>query len=163
MTRQAVGAVRLRRAAVDDADAVTDVFVTSRRRAAPYIPSSKHTDDDARDWFRRIVLVEHEVWVALVDERIVGIAVLRGDFVDQLYVLPKHQRHGVGSLLLSHLKRQRRLLRLYTFQSNEPARDFYEKHGFTAVAFGDGTGNEEGAPDVLYEWKALRGFGGPEW
>ena len=59
----------------------------------------------------------------------------------------------MGSRLLAHAKKQRRVLRLYTFQSNEPARDFYEKHGFRAVAFGDGTANEEGAPDVLYEWR----------
>ena len=38
--------------------------------------------------------------------------------------------------------RLRRSLRLYAFESNEPARDFYEKHGFKAIAFGDGTGNE---------------------
>ncbi|MGE3511045.1 MAG: histone acetyltransferase, partial [Vicinamibacterales bacterium] len=31
-------------------------------------------------------------------------------------------------------------------------RVFYERHGFVAVAFGDGSGNEERCPDILYEW-----------
>jgi ribosomal protein S18 acetylase RimI-like enzyme len=92
--------------------------------------------------------------VAESADRIVGIAVLRGDFLDHLYVRPDAQRRGVGAQLLKHVKRGRGRLRLYTFEANDAARDFYEKHGFTAIAFGDGTANEEGAPDVLYEWRA---------
>ena len=148
-----VDAVRLRRATTDDAADVAEVYLTSRRAAALYIPRLRHTDDDVREWVASIVLVEREVWVAVIDDRIVAIAVLRDDFVDLFYVLPGHQRRGVGTRLLAQCKRQRRVLRLYTFQSNEPARDFYEKDGFRAVAFGDGTGNEEGEPDVLYEWR----------
>lgn len=32
------------------------------------------------------------------------------------------------------------------------SRAFYERHGFTAVAFDDGSRNEEGEPDVLRRW-----------
>jgi ribosomal protein S18 acetylase RimI-like enzyme len=147
----------IRRGTVEDAESVADVFITSRRAAAGRIPRSIHADDDVRRWFASVVLVEveREVWVAEVDGRIVGILVLRGDSVDQLYVLPQFQRHGVGTRLLAQAKRGRGRLRLYTFEANEPARDFYEKHGFKAIAFGDGTGNEEGAPDVLYEWRGI--------
>jgi hypothetical protein len=42
---------------------------------------------------------------------------------------------------------------LWTFQANAPARRFYERHGFGAVEFGDGSGNEEGEPDVRYVWE----------
>jgi len=83
------------------------------------------------------------------------VMVLRGDVMDQLYVCPQAQRRGIGTRLLEHAKRGRGRLRLYTFQSNDPAREFYETHGFTAIAFGDGTTNEEGAPDVLYEWRGI--------
>jgi ribosomal protein S18 acetylase RimI-like enzyme len=147
--------VAIQRAGAEDAAAVADVYLTSRRQAAAYIPRMPYTDDEVRTWFASIVLVQHEVWVAAIGARIVAVMVLRGESLDQLYVLPKHQRHGVGSQLLAHAKRQRRVLRLYTFQSNEPAREFYERHGFKAIAFGDGTANEEGAPDVLYEWKGI--------
>lgn len=145
----------IRRGTVADAESVADVFITSRRAAVGHIPRGIHTDDDVRRWFASIVLVEHEVWVAEVDGVIVGILVLRGDSVDQLYVRPELQRRGVGTRLLAHAKRGRSRLRLYTFETNEPARDFYEKHGFKPIAFGDGTANEEGAPDVLYEWRGI--------
>ena len=115
----------------------------------------RHTEEDVRGWFASIVLVEHEVWVAVAESRIVGIAVLRGDSLDQLYVHPAHQGHGIGSRLLEHARRQRRVLRLSTFQSNQAARGFYERRGFRPIAFGDGTANEEGEPDVLYEWKGI--------
>lgn len=147
--------VTIRRGVVDDAAAVADVFLTSRRHAWPRIPRGVHTDDEVRGWFASIVLVEHEVWVAEDDGRIVAMMVLRGESVDQLYVRPEAQRRGVGARLLGVAKQQRHQLRLYTFQSNEPARAFYEKHGFRPIAFGDGSTNEEGAPDVLYEWKGI--------
>jgi ribosomal protein S18 acetylase RimI-like enzyme len=151
----AVASVTIRRGTVDDAPAAADVYVTSRRGAGGLIPRTPHTDEDVRAWFASIVLVEHEVWLAELEGRIVGVMVLRGEFMDQLYVGPSAQRRGVGSRLLAQAKRGRARLRLYTFQSNEPARDFYEKHGFKAIAFGDGTANEEGAPDVLYEWRGI--------
>jgi hypothetical protein len=54
-------------------------------------------------------------------------------------------------------------MRLYAFQRNTRARSFYERRGFVAVAFGDGSGNEEGEPDVLYQWTpALGPLGSPE-
>jgi len=148
-------AVTIRRGGVDDAAAVADVYLRSRRHAGARIPRIVHTEDEVRAWFASIVLVEHEVWVAEDGGGIVAMMVLRGESVDHLYVQPETQRRGVGARLLGFAKRQRHRLRLYTFQSNAPAREFYEKHGFTAIAFGNGTTNEEGAPDVLYEWKGI--------
>jgi ribosomal protein S18 acetylase RimI-like enzyme len=53
------------------------------------------------------------------------------------------------------LAKQRRPdgLELYTFQVNDRARRFYERHGFVVAMLGDGSGNEEGQPDVLYRWQ----------
>jgi hypothetical protein len=47
-------------------------------------------------------------------------------------------------------------VRLYVFQANIRARQFYERHGFSAIDFGDGSLNEERCPDVLYEWRAAQ-------
>ena len=43
-------------------------------------------------------------------------------------------------------------LQLWAFQRNTAARAFYEAHGFTVQRLTDGSGNEEGEPDVLYAW-----------
>jgi ribosomal protein S18 acetylase RimI-like enzyme len=148
-------AITIRLGGADDAASAADVYLASRLGAGARIPRLAHTADDVRAWFASIVLVEHEVWVAERAGRMVGIMVLRGDSLDQLYVRPDAQRCGIGSRLLDHAKRRRGRLRAYTFESNEPARAFYERHGFTPIAYGDGTANEEGAPDVLYEWRGV--------
>jgi hypothetical protein len=44
-------------------------------------------------------------------------------------------------------------IRLYTFRENHRARRLYESRGFRAIAFGNGSGNEEKCPDILYEWR----------
>ena len=149
----AAATIAIRRGAASDAAAVAEVYLASRRGAAPRIPPVQHTDAEVHDWFASVVLVEHEVWVAERGGQVVAVMVMRGESLDQLYVRPDAQRRGIGARLLDVAKRRHGRLRLYTFEANEPARDFYEKHGFTALAFGDGTANPEGAPDVLYEWR----------
>ena len=73
-------------------------------------------------------------------------------WIDQLYVLPDAQGHGVGSDLLEIAQGAFPLLNLWTFQRNLRARRFYEANGFVAVRETDGATNEEKEPDVLYRW-----------
>lgn len=42
---------------------------------------------------------------------------------------------------------------LWTFQKNEGARRFYERHGFRVVKLTDRRDNMEQEPDVQYEWR----------
>jgi GNAT superfamily N-acetyltransferase len=69
-----------------------------------------------------------------------------------LYLHPSVVNQGLGAALLqTALHELPPPIRLYTFQANVAACRFYERHGFQAIAFGDGSGNEEQVPDVLYE------------
>ncbi|MEP6836694.1 MAG: GNAT family N-acetyltransferase, partial [Bradyrhizobium sp.] len=82
--------------------------------------------------------------------RLVGFIAVSGEWVDQLYLDPASTGRGIGSRLLADATAALPVTKLYCFQSNSGARRFYERHGFRAEAFGDGTQNEEGLPDVLY-------------
>lgn len=142
----------LRRAEHDDARAIADLFLASRAEALPYLPRL-HTDNETRIWIYAVVLARHRVWVALLDGGIAGFVALNGDWVDHLYVHPRHFRQGVGDSLLALTKEKSAgRLHLWTFQRNAPARNFYERRGFYAVKLTDGAGNEEREPDVLYAW-----------
>ena len=137
-----------------DAEAAAELWLRSRRAAVDLIPAAVHPDDEVRDWIAS-VLTDLDCWVAdAAGVMIVGLLVLQDDWVDQLYVLPSWQRHGVGSALLDVAKRARpEGLQLWTFVSNTPARRFYEQRDFVAAEQTDGAGNEERAPDVRYVWR----------
>jgi ribosomal protein S18 acetylase RimI-like enzyme len=76
------------------------------------------------------------------------------DTIHQLYVAIEFQRRGLGSYLVDIAKlRSNGILRLYTFQSNERAKQFYERHGFIAIEHGFEPNWK--LEDVLYEWRAL--------
>ncbi|MCV2356918.1 GNAT family N-acetyltransferase [Paucibacter sp. B2R-40] len=102
-------------------------------------------------------------------------------WIDQLYIRPESVGQGVGAALLrSALAGARenpvlgppgaanqspsvglarydesgcmaKQVRLYTFQANTGARQFYERFGFVPIELTDGEANEEKCPDVLYE------------
>jgi GNAT superfamily N-acetyltransferase len=153
----------IRPAEVRDADVIAAVHRTSMREALPYLPDL-HTEDEDRAWVKNVLLPHQEVWVAEFGWRVVGVAALDGDMLSQLYILPGEQGRGIGSALLAKAMEQCPAgMRLYAFQRNTRARGFYERRGFVAVEFGDGSGNEEGEPDVLYQWTpALGPLGSPE-
>jgi GNAT superfamily N-acetyltransferase len=147
--------VLLRPATPDDASGVADVYLASRRVLLPFAPLA-HPPDEVRKWIAEVLLPAGGVTVATVQKEIVGMMALsrrdEADWITHLYLHPKATGHGIGSRLLARaLEELGPRIRLYTFQENMPARRFYERHGFQAIAFGDGSGNEERCPDVLYE------------
>ncbi len=145
----------IRRALTDETRAVADLWLHSRRAAAPAIPLPAHTDDEVRAWFRDVLLPNDEVWVIGPGQTPEALMVLRGDWVEQLYVSPAHQRQGHGSRLISFAQAKRRELRLWTIEANIHARAFYEKHGFTPLGTPT-SDNEERAPAIQYRWAAVR-------
>ncbi|SOD87335.1 GNAT family N-acetyltransferase [Streptomyces sp. Ag109_G2-15] len=143
----------LRRAAGPDAAAVADVWLRSYTAALPTVVRA-HTDDEVRDYFREVVVPSRETWVAEAGGGVVGMMVLAGDLLSQLYLDPDWRGRGIGDRFVTLAKeRSPGGLTLWTFQVNKPAHRFYERHGFVAVESTDGSGNEEREPDVRYEWR----------
>ena len=143
----------LRGARPDDAPAVAEVFLAARADAMPYLPDL-HTDAETRVWIREVVLTGYEVVVAEVGDRLGGFAALDADMLAHLYVHPDLQRRGIGDALLARVRELRPDgFRLWVFQRNAGARNFYERRGLRVVELTDGAGNEEREPDALYEWR----------
>jgi GNAT superfamily N-acetyltransferase len=149
--------VELRPATPDDAEAVADVLLRSRKELVACAPLV-HSDASVRGWVRRQLVPAGGTTVAVVDGAVIGFISLASragcGWVDQLYLRPDWVGRGIGTRLLEVARRDLGApIRLYTFQDNARARRFYELRGFRAIAFGDGSGNEERCPDVLYEWR----------
>ena len=93
-----------------------------------------------------------EVWVLETDGAIIGVLVLDGNWIEQLYIDPTRTNHGFGTALIEQAKVEHpEALELWTFESNRGAQRFYERHGFRAVGRTDGD-NEEREPDIHYRW-----------
>jgi ribosomal protein S18 acetylase RimI-like enzyme len=146
--------LRLRRATGADADVAADVYLRARHHAVPEIPPLVHSDDEVRHWMRG-VLDEQEAWLACAAHgALLGLMVLDGDWVGQLYVDPACTGRGLGTRLLELAKQRRPSgLQLWTFESNVRAQRFYERNGFAVEERTDGSGNEERAPDLRYVWR----------
>lgn len=145
-------AIRLRPAREADAATIADVWLASFRATYAFPPA--HPDDEVRAWVRDHLLPNTATWVAELDRRVIGFLSIADGWIEQLYVEPEHTGTGVGSRLIQLAKETFPAgLQLWTFQVNDGARRFYERHGFTAVEMTDGAGNEEHQPDVRYAWK----------
>lgn len=145
--------MEIRRCGSHEAPEVAELWLRARRAAVPVIPAPVHTDDEVRAWFADAVVPVCEVWAAHDGGAVVGLLVLEGEELDQLYVDPVRQGEGIGGRLLATAKERRPGgLSLWTFAANETARRFYERHGFAVIGATDGD-NEEGAPDVRYAWR----------
>lgn len=143
--------ILLRPATPDDAAAIAHAF-TPARRAMPGVPDI-HTAEDDLAFITRSMLPDNTVTVAELGGTIAGVAAYADGWLTHLYVHPDHHRRGIGAALLAHVMAHcPRGLSLWVFQSNAPARAFYESHGFRCVGLTDGQSNEEKCPDARYSW-----------
>jgi GNAT superfamily N-acetyltransferase len=113
-----------------------------------------HDHDDVVRHYRESVYASDDVIVA---ERAgtVGafLALSKNAFVTALYAHPDFRGEGVGKLLLDAAKQKSTGgLSLWTFAANEAAQRFYRREGFIEIRRTSGD-NEEGLPDVLFQWR----------
>ena len=147
-----MGDVTIRRAGLLDAGEMAEVWIRSYAAALPTVRRA-HTDDEVRDWFAAVVVPRYEAWVAVDGEALVGLMVLGKTEIEQLYLAPAWRGRGIGDRFIELAKLRRPGgLALWTFQVNQPAQRFYERHGFAAVRRTDGSDNEEREPDMRYVW-----------
>ena len=147
----------LRRATPGDIEAVAAVFLRARKAMLDIVPMV-HPDEAVLPWMRDVLFPTTEMWVAERQSRIVALMSLSAGWLEHLYTDPGAQGGGVGTALLDVAKASAHGaggLQLWTSQGNTGARRFYERHGFAAVEFTDGAGNEEKTPDVRYVWRPV--------
>lgn len=147
--------VAVRPAEPGDAAAIGAVHAASRRATMPYLPEWVHgrSPDEVTAWVRDTLLPGNRAWVAEVAGGVVGYAVLEGDLLDHLYLLPDARRQGIGTALLDEVRRSSPAgVRLWVFEANVEAKAFYRRHGFRVVERTDGSANMEKLPDLLMGW-----------
>jgi len=136
---------------IAEAGAAARVHRLSFDARFPWLVGLHSTDENAQ-FYADHVFRTCTVWGIHHGPDLVGFIAFQNDWVEQLYVLPTHQGLGYGGSLLDIAKAENAELQLWTFQKNTEARAFYERRGFMAMEFTDGSANEEREPDVRYRW-----------
>lgn len=146
----------MRRATLEDLLDVAKIHRLAFGTAMPHMPTL-HTPEEDLNFYTTGVLTSDQIWVAELADFVAGFIAFRTGWVEHLYIHPDCQRRGIGSNLLALAMASSDSLHAWTFQCNQGARSFYEKHGFHVERETDGAGNEEKQPDVLYVWKKAGG------
>jgi len=111
-------------------------------------------DSEAESRSHVVVATESEMIVGLVAGTVDGDG--HGE-VSALYVLPRHQRRGVGRRLLSSsletlFDAGASSVSVVVLEANAPARQFYENLGGIEVGSTDVDEDNEVLPAVIYRW-----------
>ena len=145
--------LNLRQARPSELSKITSFYINARSRAIGSIPPIAGSDLSVSEWLERRLSSGDEIWLAIIEDEIVGLLMLEPGWIDQLYVRPDLTGQGIGKQLLELAKARMPLgLQLWTFQSNHRAQKFYERHGFIEVERTDGQSNQEQCPDIRYQW-----------
>ncbi|NVK15661.1 MAG: GNAT family N-acetyltransferase [Rhodobacteraceae bacterium] len=143
----------LRPATPLDAGAVGDILYRFQQETAwmPKLYSSAEVI-----FFCGVMIDRGWVTVAEREGAILGFLARKEEEVCSLYLASGAYGQGAGKRLLDAAKAAAPRLVLNTFAANTMAQRFYLREGFAEVARGDGSGNEEGLPDITYEWRAVQ-------
>jgi putative acetyltransferase len=142
--------INLREATELDAKNIAVLFRATFRHNLPYLPEL-HTAEEDLKYFGNVI-DKQTVVVSEVDNKVVGFCSYNNNWLNNLYIIPEYQGHGIGTALLDRAKADNTELNLWVFQKNTNAINFYKRNGFELLLTTDGSANEEQEPDAHYVW-----------
>jgi len=80
------------------------------------------------------ILPKAEIYVYLVDEKIVGFIGINDNKIEGIFVDANYQNKGIGTLLLEKVKEERDCLTLKVYLKNRNAIQFYQKNQFVITS-----------------------------
>jgi GNAT superfamily N-acetyltransferase len=121
-------------------------------RACGWMPVLHSAEEDAGFVLR--LIRSHLVRVARAPEGVpLGFLARRHGDIAAFCVRADRRGQGIGTALMAEAMAREDRIALWTFAANTGALAFYARHGFAEVERTDGSGNEEGLPDVRLIWR----------
>lgn len=137
-----------------DFDAIVALWYRTWHQTFPHLQHPyPYSAWEAR--FREELVVQGAIWVAEIENQIVGFIVMFVDqqWIDQLFVDAQYQSQGIGAALLDQAKAIcPQGLTLCTLQENLRARSFYERQGFKPGKKSVNPFNHQ--PKIEYHWRS---------
>jgi GNAT superfamily N-acetyltransferase len=132
-----------------DAGSVGQIL-SAANEETPWLPRIYSAAEQIR--YAGVMIDAGWVRVARQEGQVIGFIARDDSEVHALYVLPRAQDMGVGTALVHDAQTACDALRLWSYQANRSATRFYAQRGFVEVARTDGSDNDVGLPDILFEW-----------
>lgn len=143
----------VRHAREEDAATLGATFLAARADRR-WFPALAHPPETVAPFLARRAAEADHAWLAEEDGGGLGFLILHAGVVEHLYVLPSHQRRGIGAALLARARTMSPDgLSLWCFARNAPALAFYAREGFVVAEATDGSRNEEREPDRRLVWR----------
>jgi putative acetyltransferase len=150
--------LNIRQYHISDLDQVVELWYESWCKTFPFLQHT-HKYLVLKSRFINEILIDCEVWIAEIENRIVGfVAVNLAEIeINQIFIDLNYQNQGIGSLLIQKAKELcPQGLKLTVLQINQRACWFYEKHGFTPTNMSINKIN--GQPNIEYFWLPDRNY-----
>jgi len=111
---------------------VLSAWENATRIAHPFM--TENFLDQERHNIPELYLPNAETWVVEKNSHVIGFLALIGNEVGAVFVDPKYQGQGIGTLLLDKACELRGDLEVEVFAENLIGRPFYEKYGFVPLS-----------------------------
>jgi GNAT superfamily N-acetyltransferase len=122
----------IRAATADDAAAILAVHRASRAAAYARLgPAEQAAGKSTEQSWRESLQRSAAAWVWEAGGEVIAFAVVEGDVLGGLYVLPGFEGRGIGSALLAEAVAAG-ARSLWVYEEHPSARAFYERHGWVA-------------------------------
>lgn len=138
----------IRKMRKDDIDVVVDIWYKASIQAHSFIP--KKYWEDNKNLMKYKYLPISEVYLAVKDKAVLGFIALVSDNLAAIFVEPKLQGEGIGSLLLDYAKSIRNVLWLKVYENNNTGTKFYKNRGFKVKS--KLIDKETGETELVMKW-----------
>lgn len=116
----------------EDMNCVLDIWLSASIKAHDFI-TKDYWISQVGD-MENIYLPNSESYVFEQNRDVIGFYSLYGNHLAAIFVSTKEQSQGIGTMLITHAKQQRKQLSLSVYKENEASYQFYLKQGFTITS-----------------------------
>lgn len=130
-----------------DAEQILEIWLSASIEAHNFIEPEfwESKVGDMRD----VYIPASETFVFESKGKIVGFYSLHGSNLAAIFVAPRSQGMGIGTILLDDAKTRRKTLQLTVYKENVPSVNFYEKQGF--ISIGENIDEHTGHAEFIME------------
>jgi putative acetyltransferase len=120
------------------------------RQNSPDDFKADYCETQLAGYFSKVIVPKDNIWVALIQDQVIGFMTIRGDYLSNIFVAKPYQLRGVGRALLRQVFSQNPAkLWLHTAMGNNAAHRFFKQHGF--VQTNTEVSPKSGAQYAIYE------------